>query len=187
MLLCSFCFCLTPPHPYVSPPKINHFCERAVYHLLISYNATCPNRYIPVMHCTCDQYNTHQGEVPIQSRQDVVWAPIPVALLSYFLVGLSVRSSHWRYEISQGSNKTVLVNWVAFASVPHGSQIGTTSLNSWTTGTKCKRINFQQVRICFLKWYWKQKKNIKTLWENGAMIVNVDIRKKKYKYNNMVS
>lgn len=56
-------------------------------------------------------------------------------------------------EFSQGSNKTVLVNWVAFASVPHGSQIGTTSLNSWTTGTKCKRIDFQQVRICFLKWY----------------------------------
>jgi len=56
-------------------------------------------------------------------------------------------------EFSQGSNKSVLVNWIAFASVPQGSQIGTTSLNSWTTGTKCKRIDFQQVRTCFLKRY----------------------------------
>ena len=81
------------------PPKITQFSERVVYHLLISYNSTCPNRYISVMHCPCDHYNTHQGEVPIQSKQDVVWAPIPDALLSHILVGLSVRSSHWRYEI----------------------------------------------------------------------------------------
>ena len=80
-------------------PVIIHFCERAVCHLLISYNLTCPNRYIPVLYCAFEYYNSHQGEVPIQSKQDVVWAPIPDALLSHFLVGLSVRSSHWRYEI----------------------------------------------------------------------------------------
>ena len=56
-------------------------------------------------------------------------------------------------EFSQGSNKTLLVNWIAFITKPNGSQTGTTSLNSWTTGTECKRIDFQQVRICFLKRY----------------------------------
>ena len=56
-------------------------------------------------------------------------------------------------EFSQGSNKTLLVNWVALSATPYGSQMGTSSLNSWTTGTECKRIDFQQVRICFLKWH----------------------------------
>ena len=50
-------------------------------------------------------------------------------------------------EFGDGSNGTGEVNWIAFRSSPYGSQIGTTSLNSWTTGTKCKRIDFQQVRI----------------------------------------
>ena len=56
-------------------------------------------------------------------------------------------------EFSQGSNKTLLVNWIALSATPYGSQMGTSSLNSWTTGTECKRIDFQQVRICFLKWH----------------------------------
>ena len=30
------------------PPEIIRFNERAVYSLLISYNSTCPNRYIPL-------------------------------------------------------------------------------------------------------------------------------------------
>ena len=54
-------------------------------------------------------------------------------------------------EFSQGSNKSLEVNWIAFTDKFHGSQIATTSLNSWTTGTECKRIDFQQVRICFPK------------------------------------
>ena len=50
-------------------------------------------------------------------------------------------------EFGDGSNKSVEVNWIAFQSALTGSQIGTTSLNAWTTGTECKRIDFQQVRI----------------------------------------
>ncbi|XP_078382514.1 uncharacterized protein LOC144665201 isoform X1 [Oculina patagonica] len=47
-------------------------------------------------------------------------------------------------ELGDASNGTAMVNWLAFETVQSGSQIGTTSLNSWTTGTKCKRIDFQQ-------------------------------------------
>ena len=54
-------------------------------------------------------------------------------------------------EFSNGSNNSIEVNYVAFETRPHGSQTGTTSLNSWTTGTECKRIDFQQVRVCFVK------------------------------------
>jgi len=52
-------------------------------------------------------------------------------------------------EFSYGNNKSLEVNWVAFTEKLPGSQIGSTPLNSWTTGTECKRIDFQQVRICF--------------------------------------
>jgi len=54
-------------------------------------------------------------------------------------------------EFGNGSNRTVEVNWLSFQASLRGSQIGTTSLNSWTTGTECKRIDFQQVEIlCFI-------------------------------------
>ena len=58
-------------------------------------------------------------------------------------------------EFANGSNKSIEVNYLAFETKPHGSQTGTTSLNSWTTGMECKRIDFQQVRICFVKWFRK--------------------------------
>ena len=49
------------------------------------------------------------------------------------------------YEYSDGSNKTAEFNWVAMQSAPSGAQLGTTLLDSWTTGTECKRIDFPQV------------------------------------------
>ena len=52
-------------------------------------------------------------------------------------------------EFGNGSNKTAEVNWLSFQASLRGSQIGTTSLNSFTTGTECKRIDFQQVGIFF--------------------------------------
>ena len=52
------------------------------------------------------------------------------------------------YEYSDGSNKTAEFNWVAMQSAPSGAQLGTTLLDSWTTGTECKRINFPQVSFC---------------------------------------
>ena len=48
-------------------------------------------------------------------------------------------------EYSEGSNGTAEVNWIAVQSAPSGTQTGTTSLSSWTTGTECKRIDFPQV------------------------------------------
>ena len=50
-------------------------------------------------------------------------------------------------EFGNGSNRTLEINWLSFQASLHGSQTGTTSLNSWTAGTKCKRIDFQQVSI----------------------------------------
>ena len=52
-------------------------------------------------------------------------------------------------EFGNGSNKTVEVNWFSFQAPLRGSQIGTSSLKSWTTGTECKRIDFQQVSNSF--------------------------------------
>ena len=52
-------------------------------------------------------------------------------------------------EYGNGSNKTLEVNWLSFQASLRGSQIGTTSLNSWTTGTECKKIDFLQVSIAF--------------------------------------
>ncbi|CAH3186611.1 unnamed protein product, partial [Porites evermanni] len=48
------------------------------------------------------------------------------------------------YEYSNGSNSTAEINWVALQSAPKGAQLGTTSLDSWTTGTECKKIVFPQ-------------------------------------------
>ena len=50
-------------------------------------------------------------------------------------------------EYSEGSNGTAEVNWIAVQSVPSGAQIGTADLDSWTTGTQCKRVDFPQVSI----------------------------------------
>ena len=61
-------------------------------------------------------------------------------------------------EYFSGSNNSLEVNYLAFEASPNGSQTGTTSLNSWTTGTECKRIDFQQVRLnSCLKYYRKQR------------------------------
>ncbi|XP_044179849.1 uncharacterized protein LOC122961271 isoform X2 [Acropora millepora] len=48
------------------------------------------------------------------------------------------------YEYSNGSNSTAKINWIALQSAPIGAQLGTTSLDSWTTGTECKKIDFPQ-------------------------------------------
>ena len=50
-------------------------------------------------------------------------------------------------EFEDGSNGTAEVNWIAVQPVLSGTQIGTTSLGSWTTGTECKRIDFPQVSV----------------------------------------
>ena len=50
-------------------------------------------------------------------------------------------------EYGNGSNGNAEVNWITLQSEPVGSQLGSTSLNSWTTGTKCKRIAFPKVRF----------------------------------------
>ena len=48
-------------------------------------------------------------------------------------------------EYGDGSSGASQVNWMALQSVPAGVQLGTASLNTWTTGTNCKRIAFEKV------------------------------------------
>lgn len=48
-------------------------------------------------------------------------------------------------EYAEGSNDTTEVNWMALQSAPPGSQLETTSLDAWTSGTACKKIAFKQV------------------------------------------
>ena len=50
-------------------------------------------------------------------------------------------------EYGDGSSGASQMNWMALQSEPVGTQLGTASLNSWTTGTKCKRIAFEKVRL----------------------------------------
>ena len=52
-------------------------------------------------------------------------------------------------EYGDGSSGTAELNWIALQSKPVGSQLGTTSFNSWTTETQCKRTAFQKVRFLF--------------------------------------
>ncbi|CAH3179854.1 unnamed protein product [Porites lobata] len=47
-------------------------------------------------------------------------------------------------EYGDGSSRTAKVNWMALQSVPVGAQLDTISLDSWTTGEKCKRIAFEK-------------------------------------------
>ena len=48
-------------------------------------------------------------------------------------------------EYGDGSSGTTKVNWMALQSVPVGAQLDTVSLDSWSTGEKCKRIAFEKV------------------------------------------
>ena len=54
------------------------------------------------------------------------------------------------YEYSNGSNSTAEINWIALQSAPKGALLGTTSLDFWTTGTECNKIDFPQVRSILL-------------------------------------
>ena len=48
-------------------------------------------------------------------------------------------------EYGEGSNGTTEVNWIALKSGFLGPHVESASLNTWTTGTKCKKIDFQKV------------------------------------------
>ena len=50
-------------------------------------------------------------------------------------------------EYGDDSSKTTKVNWMALQSVPVGAQLDTGSLDSWTTGKKCKWIAFEKVSV----------------------------------------
>lgn len=79
----------------------------------------------------------HTVESPTRGHGAVVW------LESVQVTGFRICV----LEFGDGSNGTAEVNWIALQSAPSGSQMGSTALNSWATGTKCKKIDFPQVKI----------------------------------------
>ena len=46
------------------------------------------------------------------------------------------------YEYSDGSNAAVELNWIALEPAPSGAQLGTSPLDSWTTGKSVRRSIF---------------------------------------------
>ena len=50
-------------------------------------------------------------------------------------------------EFSDGSNGTAELNCLAIQAAPVWAQLETASMDSWTTGTECKTISFQKVRL----------------------------------------
>ena len=48
-------------------------------------------------------------------------------------------------EFGRGSNGSAEVNWLASQTALQGVQHGSVSYDLWTTGTKCKRVDFPKV------------------------------------------
>ena len=48
-------------------------------------------------------------------------------------------------ESGLGTNGSSIVNWIAFRGTPSGMLDGAASFNTFTSGTKCERVNFAQV------------------------------------------
>ena len=53
-------------------------------------------------------------------------------------------------ESGLGTNGSAVVNWIAFRGTPSGALDGTASFNSFTSGTKCERVDFAQVWFQFI-------------------------------------
>jgi len=48
-------------------------------------------------------------------------------------------------ESGLGTNGSTVVNWIAFRGTPSGMLDGAASFSTFTSGTKCARVNFAQV------------------------------------------
>ena len=48
-------------------------------------------------------------------------------------------------ESGLGTNGSSIVNWIAFRGTPSGMLDGAASFSTFTSGTKCARVNFAQV------------------------------------------
>ena len=50
-------------------------------------------------------------------------------------------------ESGPGTNGSAVVNWIAFRGAPSGMLDGAASFSTFTSGTKCERVNFPQVCV----------------------------------------
>ena len=48
-------------------------------------------------------------------------------------------------ESGLGTNGSAIVNWIAFQGIPSGMLGGAASFSTFTSGTKCTRVNFAKV------------------------------------------
>ena len=84
-----------------------------------------------------------------------------LASISHENQTLSVHDSAvaWTTEVTQnsfricvlesglGTNGSAVVHWIAFRGTPAGTLDGAVSFNAFTSGTKCDRVDFAQVRF----------------------------------------
>ena len=82
-----------------------------------------------------------------------------LASISHGKESVSVHDSAvvWTSDVTQGSsrvcllesglgtNGSAIVNWIAFRGTPSGMLDGAASFSTFTSGTKCTRVNFAQV------------------------------------------
>ncbi|XP_078382509.1 uncharacterized protein LOC144665196 [Oculina patagonica] len=85
-------------------------------------------------------------------------------------------------EFGDGSNNSVQVDWLAFETALPDSQIGTASLNAWTTGTECKRIDFQQrfstlpkIFVTASHQFSKRPQDAMAVWVEDLRVVNFKV------------
>ncbi|CAH3173842.1 unnamed protein product [Porites lobata] len=84
-------------------------------------------------------------------------------------------------EYGDGSSGTSQVNWMALQSVPTDAQLGTASLNSWTTGTKCKRIAFEKLFLALPNIIVTARHQVLKRPQDGLAVWVEDSRKDSFK------
>ena len=127
--------------------------------------------YPDLLHCTTIQYPRAFSS----SRNVRV-----IASVSYEKDSVSVHDSAvmWTSDVTQrsfrvcvlesgaGTNGSAVVNWIAFRGAPSGMLDGAASFSTFTSGTKCERVNFAQVWVrLFLILYGD------IFWQSSQMIL----------------
>ena len=108
--------------------------------------------YADFLHCTNVQYPqafSSSGNIRV------------LASIGYGKESANVHDSAvvWTSDVTQSSfrvcvlesglsiNGSAIVDWIAFRGTPSGMLDGTTSFSTFTSGTKCERVNFAQVLL----------------------------------------
>ena len=63
-------------------------------------------------------------------------------------------------ESGLGTNGSAIVNWIAFRGTPSGMLDGAASFSTFTSGTKCERVNFAQVNMASISFISIEREGI---------------------------